>query len=196
MNHLVVYAHPNPKSFCKGILDTVVRASEEKGAGLRVRDLYQIGFDAILKADDLMGYKSGKVPSDIAEEQEHIRWADVITFVYPVWWAQFPAILKGYVDRVFSYGFAYEYVHGVLNGLLTGKKALLFCTLGISSEEYEASGMNNSMKQTADESIFNFCGIQEVSHAIFGAVPYVSGETRKEYLLEVERITKEILEMS
>lgn len=190
MKHLVVYAHPNPKSFCKGILDTVVRASEEKGADVRVRDLYQIGFDAILKADDLMGYKRGKLPSDIAEEQEHIRWADVITFVYPVWWAQFPAILKGYVDRVFSYGFAYEYVHGVLNGLLKGKKALLFCTLGISNEEYEASGMNNSMKQTSDESIFHFCGIQDVSHSIFGAVPYVSNETRKDYLKEVERIVK------
>jgi NAD(P)H dehydrogenase (quinone) len=50
--------------------------------------------------------------------------------------------------------------------------------------------MNNSMKQTSDESIFNFCGIQEVSHTIFGAVPYVSDETRKDYLKEVERIVK------
>jgi len=72
MNHLVVYAHPNPESFCKGILDTVVRASEEKGADVRVRDLYQIRFDPILKGEDLMGYKSGKIPSDIAKEQDLI----------------------------------------------------------------------------------------------------------------------------
>lgn len=191
MNHLVVYAHPNPKSFCKGILDSILKASAEQGADVRVRDLYQMGFDPILKPSDFEALQSGKVPADIAEEHEHIKWADVITFVYPVWWAQFPAILKGYVDRVFSYGFAYKYVHGVLHGLLKGKKAHLFCTIGISSEEYDASGMNNSMRQTADESIFDFCGIQEVSHTIFGAVPYVSDETRKDYLQEVERITKE-----
>lgn len=193
MKHLVVYAHPNPESFCKGILDTVVQVSTDSGAEVRVRDLYQIGFDPILKGEDLMGYKRGSVPADIAEEQEHIRWADVITFVYPVWWAQFPAILKGYVDRVFSYGFAYEYVRGVLNGLLKGKKALLFCTIGMPGEEYEASGMNNSMKQTADESIFNFCGIYDVIHSIFGAVPYVPDEARQGYLKEVERIVQENL---
>ncbi len=62
--------------------------------------------------------------------------------------------------------------------------------MALIQEEYEASGMNNSMKQTSDESIFNFCGIQEVSHTIFGAVPYVSDETRKDYLKEVERIVK------
>lgn len=193
MNHLVVFAHPNQKSFCKGILDTIIKASREKGADVRVRDLYQIGFDAILKPADFESFQSGKVPADIAEEQEHIAWADVITFVYPVWWTQFPAILKGYVDRVFSYGFAYEYVRGVLNGLLKGKKAVLFGTLGLTSEEYEAGGMNNSMKQTSDEGIFNFCGIQDVSHTFFGAVPYVSDETRQGYLQEVERIIKESL---
>jgi len=50
--------------------------------------------------------------------------------------------------------------------------------------------MNNSMKQTADEGIFNFCGIQDVSHRFFGAVPFVPDETRKDYLKEVERIIK------
>lgn len=191
MNHLVVFAHPNPKSFGKGIVDAVVKASEEKGANVRVRDLYEIGFDPILKPSDFEAFQSGNVPGDIAAEQEHIKWADVITFVYPVWWASVPALLKGYVDRVFSYGFAYEYVDGAPNGLLKGKKGLLFCTTGTPNEIYAVSGMHNSMKQTTDQGIFNFTGIEEVKHAFFGAVPYVTDENRQEYLNEVAKIVKE-----
>lgn len=193
MNNLVIFAHPNQKSFGKGIVDAVVNASEEKGATVRVRDLYEIGFDPILKPSDFVAFQSGKTPEDIAAEHEHIKWADVITFIYPVWWTSLPAILKGYVDRVFSYGFAYEYVDGAPNGLLKGKKALLFSTTGTPDEIYSATGMHNSMKQTIDQGIFNFSGIEEVNHTFFGAVPHVTDEIRKIYLDEVSRIVKEVL---
>ncbi|MDF2869732.1 MAG: putative NADPH-quinone reductase [Anaerocolumna sp.] len=193
MNHLVVFAHPNPKSFGKGILDTVVKASEEKGAAVKVRDLYELGFDPILKPSDFVAFKEGKVPEDIATEQEIIRWADVITFIYPVWWTSLPAILKGYVDRVFSYGFAYEYIDGAPNGLLKGKKALLFSTTGTPDELYAANGMHASMKQTTDQGIFNFSGMEEVSHTFFGAVPYVSEEVRGDYLQKVSAVVKNTL---
>ncbi|GAV21843.1 NAD(P)H-dependent oxidoreductase [Carboxydothermus pertinax] len=192
MKHLVVFAHPNPKSFGKGIVDVIVKASKEKGMDVRVRDLYQIGFDPVLKPSDFEAIHSGKVPEDIAEEQEHIKWADVITFVYPVWWTGLPAMLKGYVDRVFSYGFAYQYVDGNPVGLLEGKKALLFCTTGASNEIYEQIGMHNSMKQTTDQGIFGFTGIEVIDHVFFGAVPTVDEETRRGYLKEVERIIKEL----
>lgn len=95
MNHLVVFANQNQKSFEKGMVDTIVKASEEKGASVRVRDLYEIGFDLILKPSDFEALHNGKVPEDIAKEQEHIKWADVITIVYPIWWISLPAILKG-----------------------------------------------------------------------------------------------------
>ena len=139
-----------------------------------------------------MAFQSGKVPEDIAVEQEHIKWADVITFVYPVWWASFPAILKGYVDKVFSYGFAYEYVDGSPNGLLKGKKSLLFSTSGTPNEIYSAIGMHNSMKQTVDQGIFNFSGLEEVNHTFFGAVPHVTDEIREGYLKEVSKIIKDL----
>jgi len=193
MNNLVVFAHPNSNSFGKGIVDAVVKASEETGNNVRVRDLYEIGFDPILKPSDFEAFQSGKVPEDIIAEQEHIKWADVITFVYPVWWTSFPAMLKGYVDRVFSYGFAYEYVDGAPNGLLKGKKGLMFCTTGTPNEIYAANGMHNSMKQTTDQGIFNFSGIEEVKHTFFGSVPHVTDETREEYLKEVTKIVKENL---
>lgn len=193
MNHLVVFAHPNQKSFGKGILDAVVKASEEKGANVRVRDLYEIGFDPILKPSDFVDLQSGKVSADIAVEQEHIKWANVITFVYPVWWASFPAILRGYVDRVFSNGFAFHNVNGAPEGLLKGKKGLLLCTTGTPSEIYSATGMHNSMKQTTDEAVFNFVGIEEVKHVFLGSVTFVTDEHRKGYLAEVAKTVKEML---
>lgn len=191
MNQLIVFAHPNQKSFCKGIVNTIETTSKESGYEIRVRDLYEIGFDPILKPDDFVALQSANIPNDIKTEQEHIKWADIITFVYPVWWSGFPAMLKGYVDRIFSYGFAYESVDGTPRGLLSGKKALLFCTTGSPNEVYAQNGMHNSMKQTTDIGIFNFSGIEVISHTFFGAVPNVSDETRKEYLKEVEKIIKE-----
>lgn len=193
MNQLIVFAHPNPKSFGKGIVDAIQKASDSVGIATRVRDLYELGFDPILKASDFESFLSGQIPEDIKVEQEHISWADVVTFVFPVWWAGFPAVLKGYVDRVFSYGFAYEYVDGVPNGLLKGKKALLFSTTGTPNEYYAASGMHNSMKQTSDEGIFGFSGLEVIDHVFFGAIPHTDDETRKNYLIEVERIIKKNL---
>ena len=87
---------------------------------------------------------SGNIPEDIKTEQDHVKWADVITFVNPVWWVGLPAVLKGYVDRVFSYGFACESVDGAPRGPLNGKKALLFCTTGRPNEYYAQNGMHNS----------------------------------------------------
>ncbi|AGK99411.1 NAD(P)H-dependent oxidoreductase [Clostridium pasteurianum] len=193
MNNLVIFAHPNEESFGKAMVDSVVKASEEKGAQVRVRNLYQIGFDPILKSEDFAAFQSGKIPKDIAAEQEHIKWADVITFVYPVWWTSLPAILKGYVDRVFSYGFAYEYVDGAPNGLLRGKKGLIFSTTGTPDAIYSENGMHNSIKQTTDQGIFNFTGIEEVVHTFFGAVPHVNEEVRKGYLQEVEEVVNQNL---
>lgn len=191
MNHLVIFAHPNQESFCKGIVDTIKSVSEKKGDNIVIRDLYKIGFDPILKPSDFESMQSGKIPEDIGAEQEFVKWADFITLVYPVWWVGLPAILKGYVDRVFSYGFAYESVNGVPRGLLTGKKALVFCTTGTPNEVYEQNGMHNSMKQTTGSGIFNFTGIEVIKHTFFGAVPSVTDEIRKGYLKEVEKIIME-----
>lgn len=193
MNHLVIFAHPNPKSFGKGIVDTIQKTVEDNGSKIIIRDLYAIGFNPVLAPADFEAFQSGNTPQDIKTEQDHVSWADVITFVYPVWWLGLPAMLKGYVDRVLSYGFGYEYVNGAPAGLLKGKKGLLFCTTGTPSDIYAQNGMHNSMKQTSDIGIFNFCGIEVVNHSFFGAVPYVPDETRKDYLMEVEKIIKSTL---
>ena len=187
MKILFVYAHPNPKSFANGILQKVVETAAVKKHQVVVRDLYALKFDPVLKGDDLAQIYSGKVPQDIKVEQEHIQWADVCVFVYPLWWTGLPAMLKGYIDRVYSFGFAYRYGSEGPEGLLKGKKALLFTNQGAPLGFYEANGMTNAIKQTSDAGIFNFCGIEVIGHHFFGGVPSSDAQTREAYLNSAEK---------
>lgn len=179
MKHLILYAHPNPRSFNAAILDKTVRSLESKGHQVIVRDLYQINFDPVLKGSDFEAFQSGKNPADIDKEHRYIAEADVIMLIYPIWWTGIPAILKGYIDRVFSYGFAYKHEQGAPVGLLTGKKGFIINTQGTPAEYYDSTGMTDSMKETSDIGIFDFCGIESVGHIFFGAVPSVDDATRK-----------------
>jgi len=84
MKTLVIYAHPNPKSFNAAIKDTLVEELTNKGHEVRVRDLYEMNFNPILSGRDFEQMQSGNMPQDIAEEQKHITWADTLILVYPV----------------------------------------------------------------------------------------------------------------
>ncbi|MBP1082435.1 NAD(P)H-dependent oxidoreductase [Bacillus capparidis] len=187
MNHLVVYAHPHPESFNHAILETAVKALEDKGHQVFVRDLYALDFQPVLKPQDTAAMKSGNIPDDIKTEQEFITKADVITFIYPIWWSGLPAILKGYVDRVFAYGFAYAYGEGEIIQLLKGKKGLIINTHGTPKEIYDEMGMTASLTITSDVGIFDFTGIEPLDHLLFGNVSeYLEEAALKDILKQVE----------
>ncbi|MBA4395782.1 MAG: NAD(P)H dehydrogenase [Syntrophus sp. (in: bacteria)] len=187
MKLLIVYSHPNPKSFCHAILETVTNTLTEKKQAFVVRDLYDLGFDPVLKASDFEALQSGNIPADIKTEQEHIAAADTMIVIHPVWWTGLPAMIKGYFDRVFSYGFAYSADASGIIKLLTGKKTIVFNTQGTPEKIYEQAGMFDALKKTSDTGIYGFCGIEVVSHHFFGAVPYVKDATRKDYLSAVQK---------
>lgn len=187
MKHLVVIAHPNPESFNHAILETTVHALKLKGHNVVVRDLYAIDFQPVLKPQDTAAMKAGQTPDDIKTEQEHIANADAITFIYPIWWTGMPAILKGYVDRVFSYGFAYAYGEQGIDKLLKGKKSLIINTHGTPKEIYDQIGMTAGLKVTSDTGIFEFTGIEPVEHLLFGSVPSVGESGLKDILKQVEQ---------
>jgi NAD(P)H dehydrogenase (quinone) len=107
--------------------------------------------------------------------------------IHPIWWTGLPAMIKGYFDRVFSYGFAYSADANGIIKLLTGKKAIVFNTQGTPQEIYEQAGMFDALKKTSDTGIFGFCGIEVLSHHFFGAVPYVKDAKRKDYLSTVQK---------
>ena len=186
MKHLVVYSHPNPKSFNHAILETVTETLKAKGHEVVVRDLYAVGFDPVLKAADFEGIQSGNLPQDIKAEQEHIAWADVMTVIHPVWWTGLPAMFKGYIDRVFCYGFAYSFDDNGLVPQLKGKKVMIVNTQGTPKVAYDASGMFEAMKMTSDTGIYKFCGLEVIDHLFLPSVPMVKDEVRKGYLTQVK----------
>lgn len=191
MKHLIVYAHPKEDSFNHAILERTIKTLEAKGESVVVRDLYALGFNPVLSANDMKELGLGNIPQDIATEQGYITDADAITVLYPIWWTSMPAILKGYFDRIFTYGFAYKYTQdGNIEGLLSDKKALLFSTHGAPNAYYDSVGMTEAFKNTSDVGIFGFVGAEVKEHVFFGEVPVVDDEKRKEMLDIVEEKIK------
>jgi NAD(P)H dehydrogenase (quinone) len=192
MKHLAIFSHPNPESFNRAILDAYVGALNERGQDVRVRDLYALEFSPVLTASDLAGAAAGRVAEDVRTEQQHVAWADVITFIFPLWWGGMPAIAKGYVDRVFSEGFAYTFDEKGLNRRLTGKNALTITTLGDTMENYRRQGFFDAMNRVMDGILFDFSGITAIEHKYFGSVPSATNDERRQMLDEVRALAREL----
>jgi NAD(P)H dehydrogenase (quinone) len=176
MRHLIIYTHPNENSLNHNLLNTVVETLHARNEEVVVRDLYAIGFDPVLSLNDMQGQRMGKVSADVKTEQEYIAWAEQITFIYPIWWTGLPAVMKGYIDRVFSYGFAYRYDQGVQKGLLKGKTTIIINTHGKSHDEYEKMGMDKALTLTSDNGIFIYSGLEIIRHLLFDKADKASAE--------------------
>jgi NAD(P)H dehydrogenase (quinone) len=190
MKNLIIYAHPNPASLNHFFKQTILESLEQSGEEVIVRDLNEINFNPVLSLEDMQGQRMGKVASDVKTEQDFITWADRIIFIYPIWWTGMPAIMKGYIDRVFSYGFAYRYDQGIQKGLLTGKNAIIINSHGKSNTEYEATGMDKALALTSDTGIFNYCGLDIQQHFYFDKADRASEESISEWKNQIITIFK------
>ncbi|MFZ7135947.1 NAD(P)H-dependent oxidoreductase [Avibacterium avium] len=194
MKHLIIFAHPNGQdSFNRSILDRTLSASRALKVETQVRDLYQLNFDPVISWAELQGANQGITPAEIREEHQLIREADLITLVYPLWWMGFPAILKGYLDRVLSHGFAYKTEDGQSVGLLQGKKMQQFITIGSNVEKYQQLGIDKSLRDCLVDGLFNFCGITDIQHKFFGDIHIIDDKTRQQMLEDVAQITSQNL---
>ncbi len=192
MDFFIIYAHPNPKSFNHAIKENVENKLREKGKSFETRDLYALEFYPVMKPDDFIAIQQGTYLPDVKREQELISKAKRLIVIHPIWWYSMPAILKGYIDRVFSYGFAYTQTDKGIEPLLTDKEIIIFNTLGETKEQCENSGICPCLKKTIGGT-FEFCGIKVLEHKFFFAVPYVTDEDRKQMLREVEELMDKII---
>ncbi len=190
MNTLLVYAHPNPLSFNAALAKVVQEEISKLGGPIKVKDLYAMNFNPVLSEKDFQGYHTGQVGEDVKQEQSDVAWADLVILLGPVWWHSVPAIMKGYIDRVFSIGFAYKYTAQGPEGLLKGKKGLLITTSGSDQKAAERTGMLTTLQNSLAGATFGFTGFQEHKHHNFFAVPTVSDETRKQMLTEMRELIK------
>jgi len=192
MKHLIIYAHPNQESLNGQFKQAIEKILEQQKQDVIVRDLYTLGFDPVLSLEDMTGQRKGIVNELIKNEQEYIKWADIVTFIYPIWWTGMPAIMKGYIDRVFSYGFAYRYDQGIQKGLLTGKQAIILNTHGKSNEEYSTIGMDKALLLTSDKGIYTYCGFQVKEHSFFDKADRATPEIVEIWLSKIRDVYTKI----
>ncbi|MGF1644610.1 MAG: NAD(P)H-dependent oxidoreductase [Thiotrichales bacterium] len=189
MKILAVIAHPNPRSFCHALYDKVIAGLIQAGHEVRVRDLYRDGFNPVLSAQELADLRQGKIADDVALEQNWLNWAEGLVFVYPLWWFDRPAILKGWFDRVFTHGFAFTYDGSLGRGLLSQRKALIVVTTGGSEAEFEAMGVRKEhLVLPITQGTLRFCGVQEVVARLFWDVPGRSDAGREAMLRAAHRL--------
>jgi NAD(P)H dehydrogenase (quinone) len=134
-------------------------------------DLYRMGFNPALSAHELTP-TSAEHPAcaDVAQAQDEIRAADTLTVIYPLWWMSMPAMMKGYIDRVFARGFAYESSQGIVHGLLAGKKAVLVTCSGAPLPLLVRSGNWNAVQVLQDTHIFRSAGFELLEHLHFDEI--------------------------
>ncbi len=130
----MVYAHPSPTSFTREVLDAFLSGL----TAYTISDLYASGFSPVMSPAE---YAGGPAPADVRAEQELLDAADVWAFVYPVWWMDCPAILKGWFDRVLTVGWAYKPMR-----LNVASRAVILCTAGYSVPALKASGHHQAMR--------------------------------------------------
>jgi NAD(P)H dehydrogenase (quinone) len=171
MNHLIVVAHPAEDSFTMGLTRAYALELETLGHRQQTYDLYRMGFDPVLAAHELAPVEPGHPASaDVVRAQDDIRAADVLTVIYPLWWMSMPAMMKGYIDRVFARGFAYVSGDGIVRGLLSGKKAVLITVSGAPLSVLTESGKWNAVQVLQDTHIFRSAGFELLEHLHFDEV--------------------------
>jgi NAD(P)H dehydrogenase (quinone) len=170
MKHAVVVAHPNPNSLCEAIAEAYRESVESLGQTVIVRDLYKLGFDPALKAGEIpkpSGYQFG---ADVVAERELLADVDVFALVYPLWFNAPPAMLKGYVDRVFSMGFGFGPGLGGSEPLLTGKSMISFTTSGAPDDWVRETGALQALMTLFDRHVSQMCGLRMVDHVHTGGI--------------------------
>ncbi|MEN8243858.1 MAG: NAD(P)H-dependent oxidoreductase [Thermodesulfobacteriota bacterium] len=172
MRWYVLLAHPNTESFNHAVCRAFVHGLDDAGAKVDVNDLYASRFNPIMAGKDFNQFvEDGTLPADILAEQAKVDRADGLALIYPVWWNEAPAILKGWIDRVLSKGWAYDVTPaGEFLALLKLKKVIIFNTADNPSTLLEETGLNNATRLTKDAGTFGFCGVKTVQHHILGDV--------------------------
>lgn len=165
MRHLVIVAHPSESSLSVALARSYAAELESLGHTQTTLDLYRAGFDPLLTAEELApAWSAHPPPPAIVLAQDQIRAAQAIAVFYPLWWMSMPAILKGYVDRVFARGFAYDARDGVVHGLLTGKKAILVTSSGAPIAALVETGRWGAALKLQDQHIFGAAGFDVLEH--------------------------------
>lgn len=169
--HAVILCHPDPTSFNHAVADAYCTAVRAIGHETMVRDLYAMGFDPILKANERPTVEGFQIGKDIEEEIALLTGCDVYTLIYPIWFGTPPAMLKGYVERVFGSGITPGDVElRAHKSFLADKRLVSFTTSAMSAPWLEEQGQWLSLRYLFDHYLTHAFGMKPDEHVHFANV--------------------------
>lgn len=194
MSALLIIASPNSGSFAHALAGAAESALARRGHQVRTHDLYAQGFNPVQPTGELANTSS----DDLLVEQHcaELAQAELIVIAHPNWWGQPPAILKGWVDRVFRLGTAYGYPPGVPPegepvGLLKARAAIILNTSNTPPER-EALAFGDPLDTLWRRCIFGLCGVQQVERQMFGPISGSTAQQRATWLAQAEALVAHV----
>lgn len=170
MKILTVFSHPFRDKYPAAVMDAFHQPILAAGHSVDVLDLHQEGFDPRFTQEDHAHFWGGPLPEGIAAMHHRVTRADQLAFIFPVYWWSMPALMKGWIDRVFTGGWAYRYGKGAndrgkapMDALLSNMPTLLIGIGGSKHQVYEKYRYDEAMRTQIDVGIFAYCGITDVS---------------------------------
>jgi len=195
MKVLLVYAHPEPASFNAALRDAAIETLVAAGHSVMVSDLYALGFNAVagpgdvtqrantevfnLGLEQMHAVKNGLLATDVQAELDKLLAADLLILQFPMWWFSMPAILKGWIDRVFVFGGAYDFGRTWDNGVFAGKRAMLSVTASAPELAFAPDGRNGDMERVLwpiHAGLLALCGYSVMPPFIAHGIPFVGEE--------------------
>ncbi len=163
--HLLVLANPSANSFDHSIAAEYAGVVKDNGQHIVIRDLYATGFDPVLKATERPAGAEWTPAPDVVEEIELLRTADLLVFVYPIWFGLPPAMLKGYVERVVGAGYTVNDLQGAVGQpVVQGKPLISFSTSGASYEWLNSQDQVQALKTIFDVYLWRGLAMSRAEH--------------------------------
>lgn len=160
MKSLIILAHPYDKSFNHFILDEVVKILKTHKE-VKIIDLYKDGFDPVLSQEDLRVYMQGKTSdAKVYAYQRDLLECDELVLIFPIWWYEAPAIMKGFFDKVLLTGFAFDEIDNKLVGKLSHIKRLTVLTTSEVLTDFMRHEVGNPIETSLINTTLKVCGIE------------------------------------
>lgn len=187
---LIVQGNPDKNSFCDALAEAYKKVAFDANAEVKEINIREIEFNPNLA----FGYKKRvELEQGLIESQHLIKWADHLVFVYPTWWGTMPALLKGFIDRVFLPGFGFQYRDDSVwwDKLLKGKSARLIVTMD-TPPWYFRLIYGQPGHKAMKKSTLGFCGIKPVRISSIGPVKHSKKSKRISWLNQVQKLGEKI----
>lgn len=211
---LIVFAHPNLKSYCGALRDTSIQQFNRIGVNVMQSDLYQMNFNPVLTFGSYnpagtsnvnineqvkQAIVNNNIDTVLQAEIDKVKAADYLIFIAPTWWGTFPAIMKGWLERVLAPGVAADLPHNMYKkAYFLGKKSMIVTTTGFGREYFSKEGKHSS-GQTLEENywhiingVFAYCGMDTLPLVACYGMDNSTEKQRKDHIEVLRRAIEDI----